>query len=77
MTDWDIVTGIGITALGAAASRAIESCRPDSLVTDQYAAAFIHAAHPPAPLVLEFKDLVLREQNARPRRERHLVPCDL
>lgn len=150
MTDWDIVTGVGITALGAAAARAIESRRPDALVDDPYAAAFIHAADPPtpvpttpaeadadprfpwhrmatytgvrsrffdeffrtageagvrqsvivaagldtrafrlewppgatvyevdAPLVLEFKDRVLRERDARPRCERRTVPSDL
>jgi len=50
MTDWDIVTGIGITALGAAAARAIESCRPDRLVNDPYAAVFVRAADPPSPV---------------------------
>lgn len=147
MTDWDIVTGLGITALGAAAARAIESSGPDALVDDPYAAAFIRAAQPPtpvpvtaaeadadpkfpwhqmatytavrsrffdeffrtaglgqtvivaagldtrayrldwppratvyevdAPLVLEFKDRVLREQNARPRCQRRTVASDL
>jgi methyltransferase (TIGR00027 family) len=47
MTDWDIVTGVGMTALGAAAVRAIESCRPDALVSDPYAAAFVGAARAP------------------------------
>jgi methyltransferase (TIGR00027 family) len=47
MTDWDIISGVGITALGAAATRAIESCRPDALVSDPYAAAFVRAAGAP------------------------------
>jgi methyltransferase (TIGR00027 family) len=47
MTDWDITSGVGITALGAAATRAIESCRPDALVSDPYAAAFVRAAEVP------------------------------
>lgn len=50
MTDWDIVSGVGLTALGAAAARAIESCRSDPLVSDPYAAAFVRAAKAPWPL---------------------------
>jgi methyltransferase (TIGR00027 family) len=147
VTEWDIVSGVGLTALGAAAARAIESCRPDGLVNDPYAAAFVRAAHSPGPMavtpaeadadpafpwqslatyvgvrsrfldeyleaaglrqvtiigagldarafrldwppgttlreidaprVLEFKDSVLRAQDALPRCDRRLVPSDL
>lgn len=47
---WDIVTGVGITALGVAAGRAMETHRPDGLVTDPYAEAFVHAAGSPVPM---------------------------
>ncbi|HWG02456.1 MAG TPA: SAM-dependent methyltransferase [Trebonia sp.] len=43
-TDWDVVTGVGLTALGAAAIRAIEGHHPEPLVSDPYAAAFVRAA---------------------------------
>ena len=41
--DWDIVSGVGLTALGAAASRAIEGHQADPLVSDPYAATFVEA----------------------------------
>ncbi|MFE0377369.1 SAM-dependent methyltransferase [Streptomyces inhibens] len=47
---WDIVSGIGITALAVAASRARETSRPDALAKDPYAADFVKEAHPPVPL---------------------------
>ncbi|MGH3512604.1 MAG: class I SAM-dependent methyltransferase [Pseudonocardiaceae bacterium] len=47
---WDIVTGVGITALGVAAGRAIETHRPDALVNDPYAESFVHAARSPVPM---------------------------
>jgi methyltransferase (TIGR00027 family) len=47
---WDIVTGVGLTALAVAAGRAIETRRPEALVIDPYAEAFVHAAQPPRPL---------------------------
>ena len=51
---WDIVSGVGITALGVAATRALEGQRPDALVHDPFAAAFVTAARPhtdaPMPL---------------------------
>jgi methyltransferase (TIGR00027 family) len=43
---WDAVSGVGLTALGAAAIRAVESARPHPLVRDPYAAAFVRAAGP-------------------------------
>jgi methyltransferase (TIGR00027 family) len=47
---WDIVTGVGLTALGVAAGRAMETHRDDSLVSDPYAEAFVTAADPPMPI---------------------------
>jgi methyltransferase (TIGR00027 family) len=44
--DWDAVSGVGLTALGAAAIRAVDSARPDPLVRDPYAGAFVRAAGP-------------------------------
>lgn len=51
MTDqqWDIVTGVGVTALAVAAGRAIESGRPDALIDDPYAARFVKEAQAEAP----------------------------
>jgi methyltransferase (TIGR00027 family) len=43
-TDWDIVSGVGITALGAAAMRAMEGYHAEPLVRDPYAAGFVEAA---------------------------------
>jgi methyltransferase (TIGR00027 family) len=50
--DWDIVSGVGVTAVGAAAARAIESRHDRPLVTDPYADAFVRAANTqlPAPM---------------------------
>lgn len=47
---WDIVTGVGLTALGVAAGRAMETHREGGLVCDPYAEAFVRAAAPPIPL---------------------------
>lgn len=47
---WDILSGVGITALLVAACRAIETHRPDSLVNDPYAEVFVAAADSPVPL---------------------------
>ncbi|CAM2904173.1 SAM-dependent methyltransferase [Prescottella defluvii] len=50
LTEWDIVTGVGITALGVAAGRAMETHRDGGLVSDPYAEAFVEAAAPPVPM---------------------------
>lgn len=42
--DWDIISGVGRTALAVAAARAIESCRHDRLIDDPHAAALVRAA---------------------------------
>jgi methyltransferase (TIGR00027 family) len=45
-----------LTALAAAAGRAVESTRPDRLITDPLAAAFVAAAHSPIPLPVRWPD---------------------
>ncbi|GHF75200.1 methyltransferase (TIGR00027 family) [Amycolatopsis bartoniae] len=57
MQDWDIVSGIGITALAVAAARAVESSRDEPLVSDPYAVAFVEAADSPIPLPRRAGDL--------------------
>ncbi|MFD2417630.1 SAM-dependent methyltransferase [Amycolatopsis pigmentata] len=47
---WDIVSGIGITALAVAAARAVETSRDDGLVRDPFAGVFVEAASPPIPM---------------------------
>lgn len=44
---WDIVSGVGLTALGVAAFRALETLRPDALIQDDYAPWFVEAAGEP------------------------------
>lgn len=50
LRDWDIVSGVGITALGVAAARALEASRREPLVRDPFAADFVHAAESPVPM---------------------------
>jgi len=50
---WDIVSSVGLTALGVAAARAVETHRPDPLVRDPHAAALVRAADAPAQLPTE------------------------
>lgn len=47
---WDIVTSVGLTALGVAAARALETHRGDRLISDPYAATLVKAADAPAPM---------------------------
>jgi methyltransferase (TIGR00027 family) len=54
--EWDIVSGVGLTALAGAAARAIESSRPDRLIEDPFAAAFVEAAQPPVPMPTRMPD---------------------
>jgi len=61
LAEWDIVTGVGITALGVAAGRAMETHRDDRLVSDPYAEAFVEAAAPPAPMPTRLEDADDRE----------------
>ncbi|MCQ4079790.1 SAM-dependent methyltransferase [Streptomyces sp. RB6PN25] len=54
---WDIVSGVGITALAVASARAVETSRPDALVEDPYAARFVEEARPPVPLPTSIDDV--------------------
>ncbi|GAA2777161.1 SAM-dependent methyltransferase [Saccharopolyspora taberi] len=47
---WDIVSGVGLTALIVAAGRAIDSNRADALIDDPLAAHFLEAADAPVPM---------------------------
>jgi len=53
---WDIVTGPGITALGIAASRSVESSMPDALIDDPFGDAFVRAVSSPVPFPLRWPD---------------------
>jgi methyltransferase (TIGR00027 family) len=44
---WDIVSSVGLTALGVATARALESASPDPLIRDDYAPLFVEAAGEP------------------------------
>src|SRR3954447_18888713 len=46
---WDVVSGPGLTALGLAASRLVESGRPDRLIDDPLGRAFLDAVDSPVP----------------------------
>lgn len=49
MDQWDIASSVGLTALGVAGGRAIESQRPDALINDPYAEALVEAAESGIP----------------------------
>ncbi|WP_035752143.1 SAM-dependent methyltransferase [Parafrankia discariae] len=51
---WDIVTGPGITALGIAAARCVESSMPDALIDDPFAAVFVGAVDSPVAFPLRW-----------------------
>lgn len=44
---WDIVSSVGLTALGVATFRALEAADPDPLIQDDYAPLFVEAAGEP------------------------------
>ncbi|MEU6584074.1 class I SAM-dependent methyltransferase [Nocardia sp. NPDC046763] len=44
---WDIVTSVGLTALGVATFRALETIDPEPMIHDDYAAWFVEAAGEP------------------------------
>ena len=52
----NVTSGVGMTAIAVAAARAVESSRPDRLVDDPLAAAFVAAANPPTPLPVRWPD---------------------
>lgn len=52
----NVTSGVGMTAIAVAAARAVESSRPDRLIDDPLAAAFVAAADPPTPLPVRWPD---------------------
>ncbi|MEG8181690.1 class I SAM-dependent methyltransferase [Nocardia terpenica] len=44
---WDIVSSVGLTALGVAAFRALETIDPEPMIHDEYAEWFVRAAEEP------------------------------
>ena len=56
MSAQENITSVGLTALATAAGRAVESTRPDRLITDPLAATFVAAAHSPIPLPVRWPD---------------------
>lgn len=55
---WDIVSGVGITALAVAEGRAAESAREDRLINDPYARALVDAADAPQLASAEAQELM-------------------
>jgi methyltransferase (TIGR00027 family) len=53
---WDVSSGPGITALGLAAARAVESSTPDRLIEDPFAAAFVDAAEVSLPMLVTWPE---------------------
>lgn len=53
---WDVVSGPGITALGLAAARAVESGAPDRLIADPFEVAFLEAIDSPVPFPVRWPD---------------------
>jgi methyltransferase (TIGR00027 family) len=47
---WDIVSSVGLTALGVAAARAIETGRDTPLIRDPWGKRFVTHAQPPVPM---------------------------
>ena len=48
--EWDITSSVGVTALGVASGRAMETHRDDGLVEDPWAEAFVEAADMPVEM---------------------------
>lgn len=59
---WDIVSGVGVTALAVAAARAVETNREHSIIEDPYAELFVAAADSPMPMPVRSEDLEGMEQ---------------
>jgi methyltransferase (TIGR00027 family) len=51
---WDVSSGPGITALGLAAARSVESGRPDRLIEDPFARALFDAAGVDLPMLVDW-----------------------
>jgi len=53
---WDINSGPGVTALGLAAARSVETGRPDRLIEDPFARALFEAAKAELPMRVDWPD---------------------
>ncbi|MQA10300.1 MAG: SAM-dependent methyltransferase [Pseudonocardiaceae bacterium] len=53
---WDITSGVGITALAVAAARAVTTDRDAGLVNDPFAESFVQAADSPVPMCTRLPD---------------------
>lgn len=51
LRDWDVVSGVGMTALVVAAARAVETNRAEGLVRDPFAEVLVEAANPPVRML--------------------------
>jgi len=51
---WDIASGAGVTALGLAAARSVESGRSDRLIEDPFARALFDAAPADLPMLVDW-----------------------
>lgn len=57
LQDWDIISGVGITALAVAAARAVETNRAEGLVRDPFAGAFVQASGVRVPMPTRLDDV--------------------
>lgn len=53
---WDVSSGPGVTALGLAAARSVESGRPDRLVEDPFARGLFEAADAQLPMLVDWPE---------------------
>jgi methyltransferase (TIGR00027 family) len=67
--DWDIVSGVGITALAVAATRALESKRDDALIDDPYAENFVTRSGTPVPMPTSWATIEDFENRSAPDKE--------
>ncbi len=55
-TGWDVSDGPGVTALGLAAARAVETSRADRLIEDPFARPLFEAAGMDLPMLVQWPD---------------------
>ncbi len=53
---WDVSSGAGVTALGLAAARSVETGRPDRLAEDPFARALFEAANVDLPMLVDWPE---------------------
>jgi methyltransferase (TIGR00027 family) len=67
--NWDIVSGVGITALAVAATRALESKRDDALIDDPYAENFVTRSGTTVPIPTDWATIKDFENRSAPDKE--------